>query len=85
MSVLVNNVGCAFFGKFGEHSVWDAMRQINVNVNSQTFMTRFMLPRLLKRTSRSAILDVSSVCAQSEGCAMVPVYAATKAFNLALS
>ena len=44
----------------------------------------FMLPRLLKRETRSAILNVSSIAAYTPG-GMVPVYSATKAYNLALS
>lgn len=63
VSVLVNNVGCAKFGAFDKHSIWDSMRQINVNVNSQTYMSMFLLPKLLARESRSAIISVSSVAA----------------------
>ncbi len=62
VSILINNVGCAFYNKFENHSVWDCMQQINVNVNAQTYMTRFMLPRLLNR-EKSAIIDISSICA----------------------
>mmetsp|Transcript_26821 Transcript_26821/g.35868 ORF Transcript_26821/g.35868 Transcript_26821/m.35868 type:complete len:112 (+) Transcript_26821:543-878(+) len=60
------------------------MRQINVNINSQTYMSMFVLPRLLKRETRSAIINVSSVTYYSPG-GMVPVYSATKAYNFALS
>lgn len=84
MSVLVNNVGCAKFESLDKHSVWDSMRQINVNVNSQTYMSMFLLPKLLARESRSAIISVSSVAAYSPG-GMVPVYCATKAYNMMLS
>ena len=60
------------------------MSQINVNINAQTFMTRFMLPKLLKR-QRSAIIDISSICALQDGNVNLPVYTATKAYNRAFS
>ena len=47
-------------------------------------MSMFLLPRLLARESRGAIINVSSVAALSPG-GMVPVYSATKAYNLSLS
>ena len=86
VSMLVNNVGCAFFGDLKSHTIWDSMRQINVNVNSQTYMSMFMLPRLLARgeTGRSAIINVSSVAAYFSG-GSLPVYCATKAYNWHLS
>ena len=34
VSILVNNVGCSKTGVLGKHSIWDTMRQINVNINS---------------------------------------------------
>ena len=46
-------------------------------------MSMFLLPKLLARESRSAIINVSSVAAFSpEG--TVPIYSATKAYNLML-
>ena len=47
-------------------------------------MTRYVLPIMLKRKSRSAIIDISSVCAYG-GAKDLPIYAATKGFNLILS
>ena len=67
-----------------EATMEDTMRMINVNVNSQAYMTRFVLPLMLQRTSRSAIIDISSVCALG-GSSVLPIYAATKGFNLLLS
>ena len=84
VSILVNNVGCAKYASLDQHSIWDSMRQVNVNINSQTYMSMFVLPRLLKRESRSAVINVSSIAALKPG-GMVPVYSATKAYNLALS
>lgn len=84
VSILVNNVGCAKYGSLDTHTVWDSMRQINVNINSQTYMSMFMLPRLIARESRSAMINVSSIVYYSPG-GMVPVYSATKSYNYALS
>ena len=84
ISILVNNVGCSKSGVLDRHSVWDAMRQINVNVNSQLYMTHCLLPRLLERPSRSAIINVSSVAAETMS-GFLPIYTGTKTFNLAMS
>ena len=84
LSILVNNVGCSKTGMLDKHTVWDAMRQINVNLNSQVYMTRLLLPRLLERPYRSAIINLSSV-AYEHLSGFVPIYSATKSFNLALS
>ena len=71
-------------GKMDKAKVEDIMQMINVNVNSQAYMTRYVVPLMLKRESRSAIIDISSVCAYG-GTGMLPIYAATKGFNLLLS
>lgn len=34
LSVLVNNVGCAKFATLDKHTIWDSMRQVNININS---------------------------------------------------
>ena len=47
-------------------------------------MTQLMLPMLLERQNRSAIINVSSV-AQEECKGFLPVYSATKSYNLSLS
>ena len=44
----------------------------------------FVLPRLLQRQHRSAVINVSSSTYYTPG-GMVPVYSATKAYNFALS
>lgn len=84
ISVLVNNVGNAKFAKLHEQSIQDCLRQVSINVYAQTFMTNFLLPRLLERQNRSAIIDVSSVCVY-QPMGSLPMYCATKCFNLSLS
>lgn len=34
VSILINNVGCAKYGALHDHTIWDSMRQVNVNINS---------------------------------------------------
>ena len=60
------------------------MRQVSINVYAQTFMTNFLLPRLLARENRSAIIDVSSVIIYFTSVSL-PMYCATKNFNFSLS
>lgn len=83
VSILVNNVGCSKVGRLDKQTVWDIMRQINVNINSQTYMTHIMLPMLLERPQKSAIINVASVAAETLS-GFVPIYSATKSYNLAL-
>ena len=47
-------------------------------------MSMFLLPKLLSRESRSAMINVSSVAAYNPG-GSVPVYCATKSYNFVLS
>ena len=54
-----------------------------MNINSQTYMTHLMLPMLLERSSRSAIINVSSRATETLS-GFIPIYSATKTYNLAL-
>ena len=47
-------------------------------------MSMFMVPKLLAREKRSAIVNISSDTYYNPG-GMVPVYSATKAYNFTLS
>mmetsp|Transcript_8171 Transcript_8171/g.9850 ORF Transcript_8171/g.9850 Transcript_8171/m.9850 type:complete len:93 (-) Transcript_8171:382-660(-) len=47
-------------------------------------MTYLMLPRLLERPDRSAIINLSSV-AYERPSGFIPIYMATKTYNLAMS
>ena len=47
-------------------------------------MTHIILPKLLERPNRSAIINVSSVAVEHRN-GFIPIYTATKAFNLTLS
>jgi 17beta-estradiol 17-dehydrogenase / very-long-chain 3-oxoacyl-CoA reductase len=80
VSVLANNVGMAKSGKFHEVELRDYMAMTNVNINSQVYMTLFILPKMLQRKSRSAVINVSSI-AHYEPWGPLAMYAATKSFN----
>ena len=47
-------------------------------------MSMFLLPKLLGRESRSAMINVSSIC-HYEHSGSLPVYCATKSYNYVLS
>ena len=84
ISILVNNVGATKAAILDRLSTAEILRQININVNTMTYMTYLLLPRLLKRKERSALINISSRSAfSSEG--FLPLYCATKAYNLSLS
>ena len=84
ISILVNNVGVLPLGLFGTSSLEQINCGINVNVNAQTYMSMFLLPKLLKREKRSAVINLSSKAAYfARG--FMPMYCATKRYNLALS
>ncbi len=79
ISILVNNVGTDHACGFEEFTPEGLSEMINVNVNTTTFMTWLLVPRMLARKQRSAIINVSSAFTE----AYVPnfqMYAATKAY-----
>lgn len=89
-SILVNNVGVMHVGSLEVASIETVRQAINVNINAQTFMSQYMLPRLLVRSkmqgtkTRSAIISLSSKAAEmSTG--YRPIYGSTKRYNLTLS
>lgn len=59
---------------------------VNVNINSMNIVSHTLIPRLLQRDAqkRSGLINISSVCAYTEGSKDLQVYAATKAYNLSL-
>ena len=55
-----------------------------MNVNAQTYMSIFILPRLLRREKRSAVINLSSKATFfTRG--WMPLYCATKRYNYTLS
>jgi 17beta-estradiol 17-dehydrogenase / very-long-chain 3-oxoacyl-CoA reductase len=83
VSILVNNVrtGEDQFHKSDVQGTWSLGI---INMVPQIMMTKVFLPRFKSRTSRSGVIDLSSITSIAE---MVDVgfYSATKAFNRAFS
>ena len=84
VSILANNAGVLHFGRLGDRDLDSINSMINVNVNAQTYMSMFVIPKLLKRERRSAIINLSSKAAFYQRGTM-PMYCATKRYNFALS
>jgi len=76
----VNNVGISNIGYF--HSIADKriMNEINVNIISMTMMSHYMIPLMLKRQHRSAIINISSFSAEHP-IPYIANYSASKSYN----
>ena len=88
ISVLVNNVGVLPLGPLAESSIESVGNAINVNVNAQTYMSALILPYMLARCKetgkRCALINISSKAAFfTRG--YMPLYCATKRYNMVLS
>src|SRR5437879_7206708 len=80
VDLLVNNAGLLIEGRFGELSLEDELRLLQVNILAMTALTRLFLPPMLER-KQGRILNVASIAAFMP----VPnlaVYAASKAYVL---
>ena len=88
VSILINNVGALSFGNFNDMDIEDMNRMIQVNCIPQVVVTKYLLPKLLKRSidegKRGAIINLSSV-ANYTNLSKTAVYVATKSYNLSLS
>ena len=84
VSILVNNVGMGEVNSFIDISTENVYNTLIVNTLPQTLLTRMFAEKFLKRTKRSAIINLSSVAAEG----FIPnfaLYSSTKVFNLYLS
>jgi len=81
ISILINNVGRGLppgpLHKTNEKEVVDT---VAVNLLAMTLFTRKFVPGMLKRTQRSAIINIASVSALYPWPNLFPVYGATKAY-----
>lgn len=80
ISILVNNVGISNMGHFHEISDKRIINEINVNIIPMTMMSHYMIPHMLKRKQRSAIVNISSFSAEHP-IPYVSNYSATKVYN----
>ena len=71
-------------GPLGSSSIEAVHKGIIVNVSAQTYMSMFMMPKLLTRKYRSAVINLSSKASFfTRG--FMPIYCATKRYNQVLS
>ena len=83
ISVLVNNSGFGWGGKFTDSNINRYQEMINLNILALTKLTYLILPDM-KRRKKGKILNLASVAAFLPGPYM-SVYFATKAYVLSLS
>jgi len=81
ISILVNNVGrlCGV-GPVHSYVEKDVVDTVAVNILPMTLLSRRIVPSMLKRPQRSAIINISSAVALYPWPILAPVYGATKAY-----
>jgi len=80
ISILVNNVGVMIMDeKFTKIDPVDLRDEVIVNCIPQVMMTRYLLPKLLNREKRSAIINMSSTT-KSRPRPKMAIYSASKVF-----
>ena len=84
IAILVNNVGVAYILSFQDFEFDMLNELVSVNIFSQLMLSRIIIPKMLKRDKRTAIVNISSALGDV-GFPYFSVYCATKAFNTALS
>ena len=80
ISLLVNNAGVMYTGRFDERRNADWKETIDVDVTHVGMMTSVFLRKLLNRNQRCALINVSSQMGYMHGCAGAAVYCASKSY-----
>jgi len=62
ISILINNVGVMNMGNFDDQTVTEIKDTLDINVLPATMLSKKVLPAFLKRKTKSAIINVSSIC-----------------------
>ena len=79
ISILVNNAGVAMFKHFEQITPQELKEMIYINDGSYAMLTHALINKLLKRSQRSAIINVASIAGMSpisyQGC-----YSGSKVF-----
>jgi short-subunit dehydrogenase len=83
VDVLVNNAGVGARSRFAYHKMHAIEEMINVNVTAILWLTRLLLPSMI-RARHGTIINVSSTAA-FERMPDLAVYGATKAFTLSFT
>jgi short-subunit dehydrogenase len=84
VSILVNNAGVMKVGEFHSEDYDYLAQVINVNCAAHTLISRFFLPIMLARESKSGIINVASVLGKYP-LGYSAAYSASKAYHRALS
>ena len=84
IGILVNNVGIGSVRGFEDFSLEKLNELVSVNIMSQMMITRLVIPTMLKRAKRTAIIFISSILGDIE-MPYFGVYCATKAFTTSLA
>ena len=84
VAVVVNNAGVMKTGEFEDEEYQHLVDTINVNCGAHTVVSRFFVPRMMKREHRGAVINVSSVLGKFP-LGYSSVYSASKAYHRALS
>lgn len=84
ISILVNNIGISNKNTFNNYSIDYVRDSINANILPQTLLTKIFISKMLIRSNKSAIINVSSFACLTP---MVnsSLYSATKVYNDYLS
>jgi len=65
IAILVNNVGKYDWSPFDQQKEENIQQLVNMNIYAPTFMTRFVLPIMLFRQKRSAVINIGSFAGES--------------------
>ncbi len=79
VSVLVNNVGNLWRGSYAKMPFEEIRKLLAVNIGSQVFTTRVLLPHMLSHCQKSAIITISSIT--HRGAPFLGIYSSSKGFN----
>ena len=63
VSILVNNAGWATICPLAEVEYQELENMVNLNIGPHVYLTRALLPRMLKREKRSGIIFNASIAA----------------------
>ena len=81
MGLLVNNAGIQHIGKFNTVEADKHLQAMEVNMLPYVMVTRFLLPVMMQRKTRSGVVMVSSLAVHMSCCPINGIYGATKAFD----
>ncbi len=84
IAILVNNVGVMNVSDFHQFPQDKLLEILNVNMEATTFVTRLVIPGMLKRGNRCGVVTISSSLGD-EAYPYCGVYSATKAYGIYLS